>query len=162
MSAIPTFQKLFGHLTWADQRTLEALRAAPAPPPRTVELFAHVLGAGHNWLARIEGRAPSAPIWPDPSLDDCERLMRDLHARWDRWLPTLTDDGLARVIHYRNSAGAEFDSRVDDILLHVCLHAQNHRGQINAALRAAGAEPHPVDYIHYARGVPAATRPSPR
>jgi len=160
MSALPEFKKLFAHLKWADERTLGALRKAGSPPPRAAELFAHVLGAEHTWLARIAGRAPSAPVWPAPTLDECERLMRETHDAWEAYLATLTDGGLAKQVHYANSAGAEFDSRVDDILLHVCLHGQNHRGQINAALRAAGAEPSPVDYIAYVRGAPAATRRS--
>lgn len=158
MNAMPEFQKLFAHLKWADARTLVALRRVGSPPPRAIDLFAHILGATHNWLARIAGRAPAAPVWPSPTVEDCEQLMPNVHAAWDAYLATITDAELARSVHYRNSAGAEFDSRVDDILLHVCLHAQNHRGQINAALRAAGAEPNAVDYIAYIRGVPAATR----
>ena len=158
MSALPEFKKLFAHLKWADERTLAALRAAGAPPPRSIELFAHVLGAEHNWLSRIAGRAPAAPVWPSPTLDDCERLMRETHDAWDAYLATLTEGALSRLVHYANSAGKEFDSRVDDILLHVCLHGQNHRGQINAALRAAGAEPNAVDFIAFVRGTPAATR----
>jgi len=158
MSELPMLRRLFAHLEWADRRTLDALRRAGAPPPRALELFAHVLGAEQNWLARIEQRAPNAPIWPAPSLDDCERLMKEAHAGWERFLASCAPSDLERLVHYKNSAGAEFDSRVDDILLHVSLHGANHRGQVNALLRAAGAEPLPGDFIAYVRGAPAATR----
>jgi uncharacterized damage-inducible protein DinB len=86
--------------------------------------------------------------------------MPKVHTAWERYMAKLTDAELERVVHYANSAGKEFDSRVEDILTHVSLHGQNHRGQINAALRAAGAEPNAVDYIAFARGSPAATRQS--
>ena len=151
-------RRLFAHLEWADRRTLDALRGAATPPPRALELFAHILGAEHNWLARIEKRPPSAPVWPAPTVDDCERLMKETHAAWEEFLAACTEAELARTVHYANSAGAEFDSRVEDILLHVCLHGANHRGQVNALLRAAGAEPLASDYIAYVRGAPAATR----
>ena len=158
MSELPMLRRLFAHLEWADRRTLEALRRAEVPPPRAIELLAHVLGSEHNWLSRIEQRPPSAPVWPTPTVDDCERLMHETHADWERFLAACTDADLERMVHYANSAGAEFDSRISDILLHVCLHGANHRGQVSALLRAAGAEPLPGDYIAFVRGAPAATR----
>jgi len=158
MNGIVVFQKMFAHLEWADRRTLESLQRAGQPPGRAVELFAHILGADLNWLARLQGRAAAAPIWPSPSVDDCTILMGETHAAWHAYIATLTDGELARSVHYRNSAGLEFDSTVEEILLHVCLHATNHRGQLNAQLRAAGFEPNGSDFIAFARGVPAATR----
>jgi len=158
MSALPMVRRLFAHLEWADRRTLEALRRAEQPPARALEIFAHILGSEHNWLSRLEKRPPSAAIWPTPTVDDCERLMKETHAAWEEFLAACTETELARTVHYANSAGAEFDSRVEDILLHVCLHGANHRGQVNALLRAAGGEPQAGDYIAYVRGAPAATR----
>jgi uncharacterized damage-inducible protein DinB len=84
--------------------------------------------------------------------------MAETHTAWNAYLATLTDAELARSVHYTNSAGLEFDSTVEDILLQVLLHAMNHRGQVSAQLRAAGFEPNGTDYIGFARGVPAATR----
>jgi len=40
---------------------------------------------------------------------------------------------------------------VRDILLHVAMHGQYHRGQINQLLRGAGLEPISVDYIVFVR-----------
>ena len=159
MSEIDLFHRLFAHLEWADARTFDVLRGAPAaPPPRVLELCAHISGAELNWLARIEGRTPAAPVWPAPTMDDCAKLMRIAHDGWRKYIAALTGAELARVVHYKNSNGAEFDNRVDDILLHVCMHGMNHWGQVNALLRAAGIEPISGDYIAFARGVPAATR----
>jgi uncharacterized damage-inducible protein DinB len=159
MSEIDLFHRLFAHLEWADARTFDALRGAPtAPPPRVLELCAHISGAELNWLARIQGRTPAAPVWPTPTMDDCAKVMRIAHDGWRKYITALTKDELGRMVHYKNSAGAEFDNRVDDILLHVSMHGMNHRGQVNAQLRAAGIEPVSGDYIAFARGVPAATR----
>lgn len=158
MTAISEHQRLVAHMKWADHRVLKALARAAAPPARTVELFAHILGSEETWLSRIQLRAAVTPVWPSPTVADCEALMPRVHTAWERYMETLTDAELERSVHYRNSAGAEFDSLVQDILLHVAMHGQNHRGQINAALRAAGAEPNAVDFIAYVRGVPAATK----
>lgn len=78
--------------------------------------------------------------------------MEDNHRNFSAYLATLEDDGsLEKAIAYKNQTGAAYSTSVRDILTHVALHGQYHRGQINAMLRAAGAEPINVDYITYVR-----------
>jgi len=150
--------RLFAHLAWADARALQSLREATHPQDQARELLAHVLGAEHVWLARLEGRPPTVAVWPALSLDECEALARDNEQAYARYLGALDADAVHRAVHYRNSAGAEFDSRVEDILLHVALHGAYHRGQVAAAVRRGGDVPSPTDYIAFVRGAPAATR----
>jgi uncharacterized damage-inducible protein DinB len=150
--------RLFEHMGWADARTVTAVRGAGGvSEPARAEL-AHILGAEHVWLARLEGRAAKVAVWPELSVDECETLARDTLAGFRAYVERLDEDALERTVHYRNSAGAEFDTRISDILLHVALHGSYHRGKVAAALRGAGAEPTATDYIGFARGVPAATR----
>jgi uncharacterized damage-inducible protein DinB len=68
---------------------------------------------------------------------------------------------VTRGIGYTNSAGRSFVTPVGDILLHVALHGQYHRGKVNLLLRQAELEPAPVDFIGFVRGVPAATASVP-
>jgi uncharacterized damage-inducible protein DinB len=68
----------------------------------------------------------------------------------------LDEAALERQVHYSNTAGAEFDSRIGDIMMHVLLHCAYHRGQVALLLRTAGAEPEPTDFIAFCRGAPAA------
>jgi uncharacterized damage-inducible protein DinB len=151
-------ERLFEHMAWADARALAALRKAAAiSEPAHLEL-AHVFGTEHVWLARLEQRSPTVAVWPTLSLDECETLSRETQDGFRSFLERHDDSSLERTVHYRNSAGAEFDSKISDILLHVALHGSYHRGKIAAALRGAGTEPAPTDYIAFVRGVPAATR----
>jgi uncharacterized damage-inducible protein DinB len=150
--------RLFDHMAWADARALKALRKANGASELAHSELAHVLGVEHVWLARLEGRAASVAVWPTLSIDECEALARDTHAGLGAFLERQDESSLESTVHYRNSAGAEFDSKVSDILLHIALHGAYHRGKVAAALRAAGAEPAPTDYIAFVRGVPAATR----
>lgn len=150
--------RLLAHLRWADALTVRSLREASHAPPRALELLAHVVAVEELWLSRVEGRPSSVAVWPALDLDACERLAATTHEALARLLASLDDAGLARVVHYRNSAGLELDSRVDDILFQVVTHGVWHRGQIATLLRAAGDEPAPSDYIAFVRGVPTATR----
>ncbi|HEV8149610.1 MAG TPA: DinB family protein [Gemmatimonadales bacterium] len=151
-------ERLFAHLRWADGRTLAALRAAPAPPAKALELYAHILGAEHLWLARLRQEPAKVAVWPAADLAGCDALAAANHSAFSALGATLDEAELNREIPYTNSAGKAFHSRVRDILLHVVLHGCYHRGQVALLLREAGAEPEPTDYIAFVRGAAAATR----
>ena len=150
---------LLDHMAWADERVLESLRQ-PAVPQRALDLFAHVLGAEHVWLARLEHRERTLPVWPVMTVDECALVAREHRSAFRSYLDRLTSDDLRRSVHYRNSAGDEFDNAIEDILVHVAMHGTYHRGQVTLLVRDAGAEPQPTDYIAFVRGAPAATRAS--
>jgi uncharacterized damage-inducible protein DinB len=154
------FTKLVDHLEWADRRVLESLRAARHAPPKALEIYSHVLGSEHVWLSRINGRPATVAVWPTITLDECERLAADNVNELRNILSSLTQASLQQGITYRNSAGDQFTSSVEDILTHVSMHGSYHRGQVASLIRAAGATPSPTDYIAFTRGAPAATRPS--
>lgn len=144
-------RRLVEHLAWADQRVLESLRHARNASPPAFSLYSHVLGAEHTWLARIMGRAPSVAVWPDLSLDECQSLAERNVESLAEVVNRMEDADRARPITYRNTAGAEFTTALEDILLHVALHGGYHRGQVAALLRSAGDEPNPTDYIQWVR-----------
>ena len=66
-------------------------------------------------------------------------------------MSSLTEAELDRAITYASSAGQVFSTEIREILVHVALHGQYHRGQINARLRAGGTDPVNVDFIMYSR-----------
>jgi uncharacterized damage-inducible protein DinB len=161
-SAHAQLTKLLGHLVWADKRVLDSLRAMTHPDQRALDLYAHVLGSEHNWLARIQQVAPREKIWPDLSLDAAGALAAENAASLRSFLESLSADQLQRKVAYENSAGLAFESTIEDMLLHVVLHGCYHRGQVALVVRGAGGEPAPTDYIAWVRGVPSATTLPPR
>lgn len=152
------FTRLFRHVEWADARVLESLRSAQNPQKRGQELYSHILGSEHTWFCRIQGTAPRVDVWPVLTLDECESLRTENTSAFRDLVSRLSPDLLEKPITYRNSAGDQFTSTVEDILTHVAMHGSYHRGQIAAALRAGGDTPSPTDYIAFARGAAAATR----
>ncbi|MCZ8518486.1 MULTISPECIES: DinB family protein [Paenibacillus] len=151
-----TIRNLFAHLDWANRKLLEALQAAPAEEASKASvLFLHVLQAEHIWLTRLRGESSEGlALWVDPvDLAVCAALIDANGDGYRAYLDALPEDRLDKPIAYRSQAGAPFESSLRDILIHVALHGQYHRGQINAALRAGGIEPAGVDYILYARSV---------
>jgi uncharacterized damage-inducible protein DinB len=152
------FMKLYQHLEWANTRVMASLRSAQNPRKRDLELYAHILGAEHVWLSRINGTTGRISVWPVLSLDECERLGQENVKVFNDLVSRLTPALLSSAITYRNSAGDQYTSTIEDILTHVAMHGAYHRGQIAASIRGGGDTPSPTDYIAFIRGAPAATR----
>jgi len=155
MDAIELIRRALAHSAWADTLLFDALTRAPSLPTAWRE-YTHALGAAEVWLARLEQRPSAVAVWPVLTVAEADALRRDLAAGYERFLNTADDDALDRSVQYTNSAGQTFRTPVGDILQHVALHGQYHRGKINLLLRQAGTEPVPTDFIAYVRGVPAA------
>ncbi len=155
--------RLWKHLFWADRKLLEAVASNEGPPPKAaVREFAHVVGTEEVWLARLQRRSPLLAVWPSVPPSDLDELVRQTHLRWRSYMSDLQEADLQEPVKYTNSAGREFENAVEDILLHVALHGQYHRGKVNLLLRDAGFAPSPVDYIAFVRGAPAATETGAR
>jgi uncharacterized damage-inducible protein DinB len=152
------FEKLFRHMKWADARVLESLRTASDLLKAILDLYCHVLGSEHVWLSRIRGETPAFAVWPSLTFEECARLASENAASYERILAVVTPVDFNRAITYRNSAGDQYTSSLEDILTHVAMHGSYHRGQIATALRASGETPVPTDYIAFARGAPAAKK----
>jgi uncharacterized damage-inducible protein DinB len=150
------FRRLVEHSIWADGLVLASLERAKPLPPRALKYFAHIIAAQHVWLARLEGRPQGVEVWPTLDLTACAGLMAATHETLRKYVDQLGVASLDREVHYRNTAGAEFDSKIGDILTHVMMHSTYHRGQVSLLLRDGEAEPAPTDYIAFCRGAPAA------
>jgi uncharacterized damage-inducible protein DinB len=150
--------QLWDHAKWADRKLLEALGPMAREAPKAYREFAHVIGTEELWLARLERRPPRQAVWPEISRAEVVRLAEETHQAYDSYLASLRDGDLLVSVPYTNSAGRNFVNSVGDILLHVALHGQYHRGKVNLLLRQAGLPSVPTDYIAFVRGAPAATR----
>jgi uncharacterized damage-inducible protein DinB len=138
---------------WAEREVCAAVKAAPEAHPEALPLLAHVVAAGHVWLARLQGQEPRHAVWPPLRLEECESLASENAAGFVALLAGITDEGLTKAVRYRNTKGEEFASAAIDILTQVVTHSAYHRGQIATALRRAGAQPASTDYITFARSI---------
>ncbi|KAA0176828.1 hypothetical protein FNF27_01650 [Cafeteria roenbergensis] len=162
---------------WAGLRTFDAVAALPAPeaaaglPFHSVQgtLF-HLVLADALWLGRIAGagavpevvplsleeaaslwQAERPEIWTEkaPGLDAMREMHDALCTAWDGLLDASTEDSLAAPFRYRNTRGDALEKVLGPVLAHVFNHGTHHRGQVSAALTAAGL-PYPVlDLLYF-------------
>ncbi len=148
---IEYFQRLFSYDDWANREVLSLLEALKVPPLRSVKLLAHILSAEKLWYERLQLQKPTYPVWPDFSLEHCKLEANELPKLWKAYLRSIKEEGLTRLLNYKNTKGEGFSSPRQDILMHVVMHSAYHRGQIAADVRAAGFTPPYTDFIHAAR-----------
>lgn len=147
-----TIQSMFKHVHWANLRILDTLKDSDEENKQAKNLFSHILHAENVWLTRIKGADSShLPIWAEVSLDSCAEMVDHNNHNFTEYLSNLSNSELDQILIYKNSKGDEFQNSMRDILTHVALHGQYHRGQINQLLRGAGLEPISVDYITFRR-----------
>lgn len=151
MDSIERYRREFAYDDWANRELLRALGATADPPASALRWLAHVTAAEHLWLARLTGGTSAVPVWPALDRAGIAALLEDLRAAWTRVLDGLDAPGLERTVHYVNTKGEPWTSRVEDVLGQVLFHGAHHRGQIASALRAAGIDPPALDFIHAVR-----------
>ncbi|MEH7416348.1 DinB family protein [Neobacillus drentensis] len=141
-----TIIKMFEHLDWANLRILESLKTTGEQNSAAKRLLSHTLLAEEVWFNRIKGLDHNPHgIWTELSLTECSNLMEKNKQGFSNLLMGLSEIKAEDLIVYKNSTGKEFSTSVKDILIHVALHGQYHRGQINRYLREEGFEPVHVD-----------------
>jgi uncharacterized damage-inducible protein DinB len=153
-----TLLKLLDHMAWADAEALAAIATLPeasAERAQATRLYAHLAAAAHVWLARLEGRTPEYPVWPELPLAAARGVAAQSLAGL-RAVASRGADALAADVAYRTSAGQPFRNSAADVLTHVALHGSYHRGQIALLTRQGGGAPAATDYIAFARGTPPA------
>ncbi len=126
---------------------LAAVEAAPFDTAGALRELSHVRGAQEIWLTRLEGTTPAIPAWPAWGAAELADASSSLDARLRAVIDALTLDALARPVQYRNLAGVPHETALGDILLHLMMHGQYHRGRANIALKAAGRDAVGVDYM---------------
>ena len=148
---ISHFQHFLKYNAWANSRAIASIRTVPGDSSKAVDPLSHLLIAERFWLHRIQGLPNPGGGWGTMPLDECETYASETHARFEAFLEEVTEGRLSGTIHYRNLAGEPYDTPLRDILTHLYTHGVHHRGQVLAAVRAAGGEPLTLDYIAFER-----------
>jgi uncharacterized damage-inducible protein DinB len=143
-----TCRQHLAFMKWADDLMLATVAEHT---PGDIAILQHIYLGEEVWFRRVQGdreiqitqlEAPSdigglANSWPA------------LHRRWTDWADSVTDWGV--LIPHCNSRGTEFNMPAWQIVRHLVNHGSYHRGQVAAALRAAGVAPPATDLIVFYR-----------
>jgi uncharacterized damage-inducible protein DinB len=142
-------ERLNAHRDWANDLLIAWIADAfPAgePDDYCLRMLTHVLTSEAVWLGRLRGEAPPKPSG-EPLPAAGLAALRLAHA--PEWEAALADP--ERLFHYRNFAGTACESTAAEIVTHVCMHGQYHRGQVAAQAARIGLKCPSTDFILFAR-----------
>jgi uncharacterized damage-inducible protein DinB len=149
---------------WANQRVCDFLKSNVSDEQMTREIissfpslmktFLHIWDAQYLWLMRLDGISlssfPSKDFNGTP--EDARNGLMETSKQFSERVDKCNDEFLNSELVYKNVAGAEFKSKVSDILQHVFNHSTFHRGQIITMLRQLGfTKLFVTDYISFCR-----------
>jgi uncharacterized damage-inducible protein DinB len=140
---------LIAHDHWASHRLLDALNMAGNADEKVHRLMTHVLAAHDHWLARVKGTEPVISVWDD-TLDP-SGYGGYVDRFYEQWKHVLSTENPDRAVAYTNSRGTVFSNTIREIILHVAMHGQYHRGQVVQHARNGWEIPPSTDLIVYFR-----------
>jgi uncharacterized damage-inducible protein DinB len=155
-----TIRELYAYNHWANQRTLASVEPLSAEEftrdlgnsfSSIRDTMAHILGAEWIWLERWLGRSPREllPAADFPSVEALRQRRHAVEQDLNRFLETLTPEGLQKSLAYINRAGEPFAYPLWQQMVHVVNHSSYHRGQIVTLLRQIGRTPENTDFLVY-------------
>lgn len=135
-------------MKWADERVGGAVAQNM---PESLATLQHIYLAELVWFERVSGNeAALITQYAAPgSIAELLTAFCEIHVKWLGWLEATGD--LEVLIPHRNLQGEAFRMPAWQIVLHLATHGSYHRGQIAAALRAAGFAPPDTDLIIWYR-----------
>lgn len=145
-------ERMMRHVRWADYQTEASLRALPVVPEDARSLFAHLATTERIYLLRMRGEDPFPQnFWPDLSLDAAAQTASEAGNALELFVRERDEDHLRMSIRYRNSEGTYFETPLEQMLMHLSLHGEHHRGQVARIVRNAGGVPPVTDFISFVR-----------
>ena len=145
---------LYGYHHWANRRLFDVAAglgdAAVARDmgkhwsvPTLKGMFAHIYGADTIWLTRWRGTSPSRiPGDADfSSMADLRAGCDALESEQRAFVDGLDEAGLARVVSYKNTEGAQFNVALGALLQHVVNHATHHRSEAATMITLISGSP---------------------
>ena len=148
---------------WANEVLFESLDTLPAAKlsaneglffGSAVNTLNHILVGTRIWFGRLREEDPKQLGLDDVLHADWAELkqalrgeLRALHS----WLECQPDATFERTLAYTNTRGEPFRTQVAEVLTHLFLHLQHHRGQVSVAATRLGAPSPEMDYIFWRR-----------
>lgn len=148
-----TLARMMDHLFWSNRQIVGLLGKGEVRDAGALRLLRHIAIAEKVWLTRLNGgNTLHLILWDGPEQSaDIAAIMSDNEQGYRQYVATLSEEQLDTLVSYTNQQGTPFATSIRDILTHVALHGQYHRGQFNRAMVADGQKPLVFDFIQFAR-----------
>ncbi len=149
-------RELYDHHAWS-MGALQGL-AREVPPEQAQAMpwkgmaslqdtLMHIVSSERYWLANWRGSERPSFAWPEDVSEVAERWMA-LQAETRVFLANVTEADLGRMLTLRQPIGGGRETLAAGVM-HVLLHAAQHRAEAAVLLSHYGRSPGELDYIDF-------------
>lgn len=140
------------YMRWANGRMFGSLRGLNEVPAEAVTLAAHIVTTERLYLSRMQGDDPfPQDFWLPLTRDEAERQSEDTFRALSAFISDRTDEDWQEAVRYRTSGGTYYETPLIQMLTHLVIHGEHHRGQVARLVREAGGTPALTDFIAFVR-----------
>jgi uncharacterized damage-inducible protein DinB len=162
MSKLELIRHLYAYNEWANGHLLDI--ASPLDPAQLtgahgasfesiLGTMAHLAAAQVNWLERWRGgvnkRSTIALAESMKTLAALRETFAGSNSGLREYIGDLTETDIESVLTYRDSAGAEAERVLWQLMTHVANHGTYHRGEVAMALTGLGHSPGDLDFLYW-------------
>lgn len=145
----PFFIDKFEYNFYANESLISLVKEQPsAYKDEIASLYSHILNAQQIWNERILKNQSKIDVWSVLELSELDVINQNVLAESISIVKTLN---LQSDFSYKNSRGAVFQNKIEEVLYHIVNHGTYHRGQIITLLKQQGVSVVSTDYIFYKR-----------
>lgn len=145
----PFFIDKFEYNFYANESLISLVKEQPsAYKDEIASLYSHILNAQQIWNERILNNQSKIDVWSVLELSELDVINQNVLAESISIVKTLN---LQSDFSYKNSRGAVFQNKIEEVLYHIVNHGTYHRGQIITLLKQQGVSVVSTDYIFYKR-----------
>ena len=151
---LDVIKDLYAHQEWADASHWRAILGSEAARKdlELKERLVHLHAAQQVWLGRWQGVSLGFPKAGDhASIEDAHHFAQACHAALRAYLSLRKEADMVEAITYTNLAGESFTQPLGELMLHLAMHSQYHRGQNAARLRSLGMPAAATDLVNWQR-----------
>lgn len=153
-------QEFLAFNIWANKQVFDAVarldterftRIVGGSYPSIQSTLTHIVWVEWTWLERWKGNSPQE-VWVTedfPLVADLASRWRRVQAEQQRFVQSVTTEGLQRVIRYTNRLGEECEYALWRMIYHLVNHSTYHRGQVTNMLRVLDAKPATTDFLDW-------------
>lgn len=157
---IDYLQTLYNYNYWANEHILRTAEQVSVAQLDTLTqndrgslrgTLVHILGAEWVWRSRWEGVSPTELLNEKdfPTLEALRTRWREEEQQMRAFLATLQEEGLTRIVQYKNTRGQAFAAPLWLLMAHLITHGTQHRSEVAMILTELGHSPGELDLLEF-------------
>ncbi len=137
--------KHLAYYCWANRQWIDFIYDNYPQDEYMLKLINHIAKGARAWTDRIGGADWNRDLWGIENKDELIALEDNIRHR----IESLTEQRLTDRMHITRLNGLSHNPAIADIVQHLLIHGDHHRGQLASYAVAKGYKKPDIDYLNF-------------